>query len=73
MTNDTSLEGNPADEHARNADATRDDWESTALKRVAARHGELNDARGDDPNAQSLTAWEERAIECLKRYFRAQR
>ncbi len=71
MTNDASLEGSPADHGAREADAPGDDWESTALKRVASRRGELQDAREGDPNAERPANWEKRAIECLKRYFRA--
>lgn len=73
MTNDASLEGNPADDRARSADSAKDDWETTALRRVAALHGELHGARGDDSNAQRPADWEERAIQCLKRYFQAQR
>jgi hypothetical protein len=45
-------------------------WESTALERVAARHSELHDTRGAAPTGLD---WEQRAVECLWRYFRAHR
>lgn len=70
MTNDASPRDISADEPARNADPERDDWESTALKRVAAQHRELHGAGQE--RARRSTDWERRAVECLKRYFRAQ-
>jgi hypothetical protein len=63
MTNDAS-QGRPPS-------GTRD-WESTALQRVAAHHVELQDVSSE--NAQPTTPdWERRAVETLRRYFRAQR
>jgi hypothetical protein len=64
MTNDASQGGRPpADAH---------DWESKALQRVAARHGELRDTDSEE-SEQRAQDWERRALECLRRYFRAQR
>ena len=63
MTNDASL---PADTVRANSD----DWESAALQRVGERHVELHHASGDAPPLQD---WEQRAVECLRRYFRSHR
>jgi hypothetical protein len=63
MTNDAS--------QGRHSPVDTPDWESRALQRVAARHGELHDARGEGERAKS--DWERRALECLRRYFQAQR
>ena len=50
--------------------AKGDDWESAALQRVGERHAELHHASGDGP---LLQGWEQRAVECLRRYFRSPR
>ena len=63
MTNDAS-HGKPP--------ASARDWESTALQRVGAHHVELHDSRGEGTEQMSRD-WERRAVECLRRYFRAQR
>lgn len=73
MTNDASLSGSPADDRAPNSDSDHDDWESTALKRVAARRRELHSACQDESKLRRATDWEQHAVECLKRYFRALR
>ncbi|HSC06549.1 MAG TPA: hypothetical protein VLD59_06965 [Steroidobacteraceae bacterium] len=62
MTNDAS--------QGRQSSVDTRDWESTALQRVAARHGELHDARSEGERASD---WERHALECLRRYFQAQR
>ena len=64
MTNDASQGGQPP--------ADTRDWESAALQRVAARRVELRDTRHED-SRQADRDWERRAVECLRRYFRAQR
>lgn len=72
MTNDASVSGIP-DDRAPIADPDCADWESTALQRVAERHRELHGASPDAATLRRATDWERRALECLKRYFRALR
>ncbi|HSD75017.1 MAG TPA: hypothetical protein VLB75_09630 [Steroidobacteraceae bacterium] len=69
MTNDASRSGYPS----RRCGSSCNDWESAALERVAARRIELQNARGDESAVATSLDWEQRAIECLRRYFRSQR
>jgi hypothetical protein len=74
MTNDASRGGRPP---ASTSDASgtngAEDWERAALERVAAQRVELQDTHKDDPRATTGKDWEQRALECLRRYFRTQR
>ncbi len=73
MTNDASRSGKPATDSLRPAEPKGGDWERAALERVAARHVELHETRGDEPDATPAADWERRALERLRRYFRSQR
>ncbi len=70
MTNDATRGRHPSDALPHLA-PNGSDWESAALRRVAARHEELQAAHGDASRAAQ--DWEQRAVECLRRYFRSHR
>ena len=70
MTNDASQGRHPSSD-TRPLATNGSDWESAALQRVAARHVELKAAHADAP--QAAQDWEQRAVECLRRYFRSHR
>jgi hypothetical protein len=67
MTNDASRSGH----RLPRTGSSGADWESAALERVAARRSELQDAHADE--TATSVAWEQRAVECLRRYFRTLR
>ena len=69
MTNDASRSGH----RLPRTGSSRADWESAALERVAARRSELQDAHADETATATGLAWEQRAVECLRRYFRTHR